>query len=124
MATTDPIADMLTRIRNTNILGREKVVLPHSKVKAEILRILKQEKYIADYKIEDSKTCIVTLIDGNLKKIIRISKPGRRVYSSKDKIPVVLQGKGLVIISTPKGVMSGFEAKSKGLGGEVLCKVW
>ena len=124
MATTDPIADMLTRIRNANILGKEKVILPHSKIKAEILRVLKDERYISDYKLEEEKTCIVTLRQGELKKLIRVSKPGQRVYSGKDRIPVVLQGKGLVVISTPKGVMSGKEAKKKGLGGEVLCQVW
>jgi small subunit ribosomal protein S8 len=120
---TDPIADMLTRMRNAAAVSKGKVVIPASKLKAEILKVLKNEGYITDFAIEN-ESLVVNLEDNKLKKIIRVSKPGRRVYAGNDRIPVVLQGHGLVVISTPKGVMSGKSAKNAGLGGEVLCKVW
>lgn len=125
MAITDPIADMLTRIRNASMVQKTTAVIPASKLKVEILRVLKATGYIADFSIEsDAKTITVTLNNSNLHKIIRVSKPGRRVYAPADEIPVVLQGHGQVVISTSKGVMTGREAKKLGLGGEVLCKVW
>jgi small subunit ribosomal protein S8 len=120
---TDPIADMLTRIRNAAIVDKSKVVIPTSKLKTEILKVLKNEGYISNFQVEN-ESLVVNLEDNKLSKIIRVSKPGRRVYAGNDRIPVVLQGHGLVIISTPKGVMTGKEAKKAGLGGEVLCKVW
>lgn len=123
MAITDPIADMLTRIRNAAAVRKSSVVIPASKVKAEILKVLKNEGYISDYKIEDA-SIIVNLEDHGISKLIRVSKPGRRVYAGSENIPVVLQGHGLVVLSTSKGVMTGNQAKKAGLGGEVLCKVW
>lgn len=88
----------------------------------EILKVLKAEGYIKDFKLTDS--IIYVDLDNALEKMMRISKPGRRVYANKDSIPTVLQGRGLVVISTSKGVMSGKAAKKQGLGGELLCKVW
>lgn len=123
MAITDPIADMLTRIRNAAAVRKSSVVIPASKVKAEILKVLKAEGYISDFKVEES-SIIVNLENHEISKLIRVSKPGRRVYAGNDNIPVVLQGHGLVVLSTSKGVMTGNEAKRAGLGGEVLCKVW
>jgi small subunit ribosomal protein S8 len=133
MAVSDPIADMLTRIKNAMMVRKSSVVLPCSKMKLEILAILKNKGFIEDYReikvgifkdIEvilkyenDGKTPVVT-------EIYRVSKPGRRIYTKKDEIPRVLQGKGLVVVSTSKGIMSGDEARKKGLGGEVLLKAW
>jgi small subunit ribosomal protein S8 len=125
MAITDPIADMLTRIRNAAQVRKTRVVVPASKLKIEILRVLKGEGYISDFEVEgDEKTISVVLDHKAMHKIIRVSKPGRRVYAPCQEIPVVLQGHGTVILSTSKGVMTGREAKKNGLGGEVLCKVW
>lgn len=123
MAITDPIADMLTRIRNAAAVRKNNVVIPASKLKVEILKVLKKEGYIADFSL-DNQSIVVNLENNTLNRLIRVSKPGRRVYAGNDNIPVVLQGHGLVIISTPKGVMTGQDAKKNGLGGEVLCKVW
>lgn len=124
MAITDPIADMLTRIRNASILRKEQVIVPTSKLKLEILRVLKSEGYIADFKTDENGGITYVNLNNAMEKMMRVSKPGRRVYTGKDKIPVILQGRGLVVISTSKGVMSGKEAKKQGLGGELLCKVW
>jgi small subunit ribosomal protein S8 len=124
MAITDPIADMLTRIRNASILKKEQVIVPNSKLKIEILKVLKLEGYISDFKLDEKSSIIYVDLNNAMEKMMRVSKPGRRVYASKDEIPVVLQGRGLVVISTSKGVMSGREAKKLGLGGELLCKVW
>jgi small subunit ribosomal protein S8 len=123
MAITDPISDMLTRIRNATILAKPEVVIPNSKLKAEILKVLKEENYINDFEKNDL-VITVKLNPNKPEKIIRVSKPGRRIYSGKGEIPRVLQGHGLVILSTSQGVMSGKKAKKEGLGGEVLCKVW
>ncbi len=125
MATTDPIADMLTRIRNARMVHKESVVIPASKLKIEILKVLKTEGYIGEFSLENSGATILANIMGtDTKKLVRVSKPGRRVYVGKEEIPRVLQGHGLVIISTSKGVMSGKSAKKLGLGGELICKVW
>ena len=125
MATTDPIADMLTRIRNARLVGKVSVVIPASKLKVEILKVLKVEGYVGDFALENEGATILVNLDGTTsKKLIRVSKPGRRVYAGKTEIPQVLQGHGLVVMSTSKGVMSGKEAKKAGLGGEVICKVW
>ncbi len=125
MATTDPIADMLTRIRNARMVHKESVVIPASKLKIEILKVLKTEGYIGEFSLENSGATILANIAGtDTKKLVRVSKPGRRVYVGKEEIPRVLQGHGLVIISTSKGVMSGKSAKKLGLGGELICKVW
>lgn len=123
MAITDPISDMLTRIRNAAAVRKNSVVIPASKIKVEILKVLKNEGYISDFSLEN-QTIVVNLENNTLNRLIRVSKPGRRVYAGNANIPVVLQGHGLVILSTPKGVMAGKDAKKNGLGGEVLCKVW
>lgn len=132
MVMSDPIADMLTRIRNANTVYREVVEVPASKIKREILRIFKEAGYVKDFEfIDDGKqgTLRVYLKYGPgrqrvIQGIKRISKPGLRVYAKKDELPKVLSGLGLAVISTPQGVMSDKEAREKGLGGEVLCYVW
>ena len=128
---TDPIADMITRIRNANRAKIEKIEIPSSKIKIEIARILKEEGYILDYYYkEDNKQGVIAIllkysgkqrIITNLK---RISKPGLRVYVRKDDIPEVLGGLGISILSTSKGIMTGKEAKKRHFGGEVLCYLW
>lgn len=135
MVVTDPIADMLTRIRNASSVKHESVDVPASKLKAELARIFKEEGYISDYKlIDDGKHGRQGIIRIYLKygpdrsKVItgikRISKPGVRVYARKDAVPKVLGGLGIAVLSTSNGVMSDKEARSKGVGGEVLCYVW
>ena len=132
MSMTDPIADMLTRIRNGIQSHHERVELPASKLKVEIARILKEEGYIRDYHVDSSNThpmLVVELKYGRgrervLSGLKRVSKPGRRVYRNKQEIPSVLGGLGLAIVSTSKGVLSGQEAVKSGVGGEVLCQVW
>ncbi len=127
---TDPIADMLTRIRNAIAAGRESVVVPHSKIKESLASILKQNNFIADYRVEEVdgfKTIIITVKEGDrpaISSLQRVSKPGRRVYTSSKDIPLVLGGRGMVILSTSGGLMTGREARQKGLGGELICKVW
>ena len=132
MSLTDPIADALTRIRNANRVQKERVDLPASYLMTEILKILRQEKYIHDYRlIEDKKQGIlrVYLRKANeplrqLAKIARVSRPGLRIYAKKDSIPTILNGLGICILSTPQGILTGEEAKRRGVGGEVLAKVW
>lgn len=131
---TDPIADMLTRIRNAMMARHPYVVLPSSKMKQEIARVLKEEGFIEDYQlVRDPKRSYMLLriqlrYDENRKPVItslqRVSKPGRRIYVKRDEIPWVRSGLGIAILSTPKGVMSGAKARRLGLGGEVLCYVW
>lgn len=129
---TDPIADMLTRIRNANIRYRDKVDVPGSKLKLEIARILKEEGYIRDYQwINDKKQGVLRLYlkyGPNKERVItglkRISRPGLRVYARHDQLPRVLGGLGIAILSTSKGVMTDREARRLGIGGEVLCYVW
>lgn len=132
MVMSDPIADMLTRIRNANTVYREVVEVPASKIKREVLRIFKEAGYVKDFEfIDDGKQGILRVYlkyGPGRKRVIqgikRISKPGLRVYAKKDELPKVLSGLGLAVISTPQGVMSDKEAREKGLGGEVLCYVW
>ncbi len=129
---TDTIADMLTRIRNANQMRYEEVSIPSSKIKQEIARILKEEGFIKDYKIvkEDTQgTIIVNLKYTNKKERVitglkRISKPGLRVYAKNDEIPKVLNGLGIAIISTSKGIMTDKEARKQNIGGEVLAYIW
>lgn len=131
---TDPIADMLTRIRNATVARQRYVVLPSSKMKQEIARVLKEEGFIEDYQLmRDPKRSYMLLriqlrYDENRKPVIttlqRVSKPGRRVYVKRDEIPWVRSGLGIAILSTPKGVMTGSKARRLGLGGEVLCYIW
>lgn len=131
MVMTDPIADMLTRIRNATIVRDKVVEVPLSKVKKELAKIFKEEGYIADYEIiDDNKQGIVRLYlkyNGKEKVISglkRISKPGLRVYAGKDEIPKVLGGLGIAVMSTSKGIMTDRQARAEGIGGEVICYVW
>jgi small subunit ribosomal protein S8 len=124
---TDPISDMLTRIRNAYMVGKETVVVSVSKIKEAILHILKEAGYIENY-TKDGKNFMIELKYKDNKPAVshieRISKPGRRLYVKKDEIPVVLSGHGVAIISTPKGVVTGEQAKEQGLGGEFIAKVY
>lgn len=132
MIVTDPIADMLTRIRNANQMKYKEVEIPSSKMKLEIARILKDEGFIEDYKLEDKggiPTLLVSLKYGPKKERVitglkRISKPGMRVYAKLEEIPTVLNGFGIAVISTPKGLMTNKEAKKNQVGGEVLAYIW
>lgn len=132
MSVTDPIADLLTRIRNANQMRYNEVVIPSSNVKLQIVKILKNEGYIKDYKLEKNEVqnnIIVTLKYGqNKERVIsglkRISKPGLRVYAKAEDVPMVLNGLGISIVSTSKGIMTGKEARKENLGGEVLAYVW
>jgi len=131
MAVTDPIADMLTRIRNGIRARHERVEMPSSKLKVEIARILKDEGYIGNFKVSDEgkkKVLKVTLRYGNdgesvISLLERVSRPGRRVYVERHFVPKVLGGLGVSILTTPKGVMTGKNARKAGQGGEVLCNV-
>lgn len=127
----DPISDMLTRIRNTVMNRYDTVEMPASKLKEAVLVVLKKEGYIADFKVKSKdgfSNIKVDLLykDGEsaIQHIERVSKPGLRIYTPADRIPRVLSGFGLVILSTPQGVMSGKNARKKGIGGEIICKVW
>ncbi|HQD38912.1 MAG: 30S ribosomal protein S8 [Firmicutes bacterium] len=132
MTMTDPIADMLTRIRNATLVKHEAVDIPSSRIKREIARILKEEGYIRDYTtIDDDKQGVLRLFlkyGPNKEQVVsglrRISKPGLRVYASHDKIPRVLGGLGIAIISTSKGLMTDKQARDAGIGGEVMCYIW
>ncbi|SFL91178.1 30S ribosomal protein S8 [Halanaerobium salsuginis] len=132
MNLTDPIADMLTRIRNANSVGKGRVDIPASQVKASIGELLKAEGFISDMKLVERKPQNMIRVylkyGENDEKVIsgikRISKPGLRVYVGKDEVPKVLGGLGIAVISTSQGVMSDREARKKGIGGEVLCYVW
>lgn len=133
MSMSDPIADMLTRIRNACLVRFESVDIPYSNLKADIAKILKEEGYISDFhKISDSsKQGLVRLdlkYDQNKQRVItglkRVSTPGRRIYVKADDIPKVMSGYGISIISTSKGMLSDREAKKLGIGGELICEVW
>ena len=129
---TDPIADMLTRIRNANKAMHENAAMPTSRLKEEIARILKEEGYIVGYRVEKGESfdsLVVELKFGkNRERVIsdlkRVSKPGRRVYARKDRLPRVLGGMGTAILSTSKGVVTSRTAAEQGIGGEVVCFVW
>lgn len=132
MTMTDPIADMLTRIRNANLAGHDEVVVPSSKIKESIADILKEEGYISGFeKIEDNKQGMLKIsmkYGEDRAKVIngikKISKPGLKVYAKADQIPRVLGGLGIAVISTSKGVISDVQARKKHIGGEVICYVW
>jgi small subunit ribosomal protein S8 len=137
MSVTDPIADMLTRIRNAVMMGQTVVAMPGSSIKAEIAKILKEEGYIEGYDVVEGERPGQPVMRMRLKYIgerrqrqpvitglVRVSRPGRRVYTRKQDIPWVLAGIGIAILSTPKGVMTGQRARQVGVGGEILCKVW
>ena len=137
MTITDPIADMLTRIRNVAMTNLALVSMPSSNLKVEIARILKEEGYIDSYEVVEGKVAGQPVLRLRLKYIgerrhrrpiitglQRVSRPGCRVYTAKKDIPWVLSGIGIAILSTPKGVMTGHRARKIGVGGEILCKVW
>ena len=130
MSLSDPIGDMLARIKNAQVRNHIKVSLPSSKFKVKIANVLKSEGYIIDYKVTDDKK---PLIEINLKynsgnpvisSIERVSKPGRRIFSSAESLPKVNNGLGIAIISTPKGVMTDIDARKQKVGGEIICKVF
>jgi small subunit ribosomal protein S8 len=132
---SDPIGDMLTRIRNALMINRPSVEVPHSKLKVEIARILKSEGYIEDYVVgEETPGPIIHITlkyygsRRERKPVIshleRVSKPGRRIYSPRAELPRVMSGMGIAIVTTPKGVMTAQQARREGVGGEVLCYVW
>jgi small subunit ribosomal protein S8 len=137
MSVNDPIADMLTRIRNGVMASQSVVAMPLSKIKAEIARILKEEGFIEGYEVVESDKPGMQILRVKIKYVgerrersavitglERVSRPGRRVYTQKTDVPWVLAGMGIAILSTPKGVMTGQRARQLGIGGEVLCKVW
>ena len=125
---TDPIADMLTRIRNANQMRNKEVSMPTSKMKVEIAKILDSEGFIEKYTVKDNTLTLTLKYAGNKERVItglkRISKPGLRVYAGADEIPSVLNGLGIAIISTPKGVMTDKLARKNNVGGEVIAYIW
>ena len=129
---TDPIADMLTRIRNANLALHDTVEMPGSKLKGEIARVLRDEGYITDYELRDGRVGTELVVrlkySRDRRRVIsgldRISKPGRRVYADRTTVPRVLGGMGISVLSTSQGVITGHEARRRGVGGEVLCSVW
>jgi small subunit ribosomal protein S8 len=132
MTMTDPIADMLTRVRNANSAYHDTVSMPHSKLKTHIAEILQQEGYIAGWRTEDGEKGKILVIDlkygpnreRSIAGVRRVSKPGLRVYSPSTKVPRVLGGLGVAVISTSQGLLSDREARRRKVGGEVLCYVW
>jgi small subunit ribosomal protein S8 len=137
MTVIDPIADMLTRVRNAVMAGHALVAMPSSKLKIEIAKIMKDEGFLEGYEIADTESAAQKVLRLKIKYvgerrerrpvisgIERVSKPGRRIYTKKQDIPWVLSGIGVAILSTPKGVMTGARARQLGVGGEILCKVW
>ncbi|HUY56025.1 MAG TPA: 30S ribosomal protein S8 [Candidatus Nanopelagicaceae bacterium] len=129
---SDPIADMLTRVRNANLAGHERVEMPASKLKAEIARVLQEEGYIAGFGIVGDAPQLQLWLELKratkqgkaLNGLRRVSRPGLRVYRGSRVIPRVLGGLGIAIVSTPKGIMSGRQARQQGVGGEVIAEVW
>ena len=134
MAMTDPIADMLTRIRNANMVFKDEVTMPSSKQKERLAAILKREGYVSDFKVDGgegapSRTLTINLKytsdrDRTISGLQRVSKPGLRVYTKSDKVPRVLGGLGIAVLSTSRGLMTDREARRNRMGGEVLCYVW
>lgn len=137
MNMTDPIADMLTRIRNAAMAGHTQVAMPSSKIKMEIAKILREEGFLDSFELVEGEKPGQQVLRLKLKYVgerrekkpviaglERVSKPGRRIYTPKQNIPWVLSGLGVAILSTPKGVMTGVRARQLGVGGEILCKVW
>jgi len=137
MSVNDPIADMLTRVRNATMNGQAVTAMPNSKIKAEIARVLKEEGFIDGYEVVDGEKTFERVLRVRLKYvgerrqrrpvitgIERVSRPGRRVYTRKQEIPWILSGLGIAILSTPKGVMTGQRARQLNVGGEFICKVW
>jgi small subunit ribosomal protein S8 len=130
---TDPVADMLTRIRNANKALHDQVEMPNSRLKSEIARILKEEGYVRDYHVKKTdlpyELLVIELKYGRKRERVltglkRISKPGRRIYAGKDRLPRVLGGMGTAILSTSRGVVTNRTAEREGVGGEVICFIW
>ncbi|MCH2107012.1 MAG: 30S ribosomal protein S8 [Planctomycetes bacterium] len=129
---TDPIADMLTRIRNSNALGRKTVDVPASKMKVNIAEVLKREGFITNYHVEEMAPRSVIRLElryGSegekaIRTITRVSKPGCRVYAGAKEMKPLLRGQGIYVLSTPKGILSDRDARKENVGGEVVCKVW
>lgn len=131
MVSTDPIADMLTRIRNAVNVRKSEVVLPHSKLKQSVAELLKSNGFLSDVQVMDAtvgKTLKIVINNAGenarITEIVRMSTPGRREYSGAKEIPVVKRGRGVVIVSTSRGLMTGDDARKQGLGGELICKVY
>lgn len=131
LQSTDQIADLLTRIRNAILVGKNEILVPTSKLKAGVAEVLVKNGYLAGCKVEDGKPrglLKVTInepgTNAKINEITKVSKPGRRVYSAAEDLPTVKSGRGMVIVSTSKGLMTGREAKKEHLGGEILVKVW
>lgn len=131
LQSTDQIADLITRIRNAIAVGKTEIRVPTSKLKVAVTEGLKQAGYVADYEIEDGQprgTLHITICEAGtparITEITKVSKPGRRVYTGAEDIPVIKSGRGIVLISTSKGIMTGKEAKKQHLGGEILVKVY
>ncbi len=131
ITSTDPIADMLTRIRNAIAVRKSVVTLPHSRVKESVAGLLKENRFIDDVKSEGEgleKNLVITIngesSNARITEIVRLSKPGRRHYTGSDSIPTIMRGRGIVILSTSKGMMTGKDAKKLGVGGELICKVY
>jgi small subunit ribosomal protein S8 len=132
MSVNDPISDMLTRIRNAGMARQVETTMPATKILVAIAKILKEEGYIADYRVIEKRPqnqLVVGLRYGpdkrhTIRELKRVSKPGLRVYAGKDAIPRVRSGLGIAIVSTPQGVLTGYEARRRGIGGEVLCTVF
>ena len=132
MSFTDPISDMITRIRNAQLRGLNTVAIPNSKLREKILNVLKEEGYISDYKPsskeKNNKFLLVDLKYSNgipvIKEISRVSKPGRRIYTKAESIPRIQNGLGIAIVSTSKGIMTDNDARLKKIGGEIICKVF
>ncbi len=133
MVSTDPVADMLTRIRNAINVNKQEVTMPHSKMKESIAEILKQNHFVQSVSVkknEDTPGKTLSIVinqpseNARITEISRMSTPGRRMYTRADKIPTIMRGRGLVIVSTSKGIMTGKDAKDQRLGGELICRVY
>ena len=131
LQSTDQIADLITRIRNAVLVGKTEILVPTSKLKAAVIEILVKNGYVASYTIEKNspRDLLHVVINeagsvSKINEITKVSKPGRRVYSAANELPVIKSGRGMIIVSTSKGLMTGRDAKKNGLGGEILVKVW
>ncbi len=131
LQSTDQIADLITRIRNAIMVGKNEILVPTSKLKAQVVEVLKKNGYVAEYEVVDGKprgVLKVTIFEpgmvAKINEISKVSKPGRRVYSAAEDLPVIKSGRGMIIVSTSKGLMTGREAKKNRLGGDILVKVW
>ncbi len=131
LQSTDQIADLITRIRNAVMVGKNEILVPTSKLKTQVVDVLAKNGYVAGFEVTDDKPRGVLKVTINeagtnakINEISKVSKPGRRVYSAADDLPTVKSGRGMIIVSTSKGLMTGREAKKNRLGGEILVKVW